>query len=70
MAPTVHLQEHDRVANHYGCQGNKECDPDGVGVAKDECEGGGARRGARGRDETNLEVQIDGWKESKKPGRK
>ena len=62
----VHLPEYDRVADHYGCQGNEECDPDGVGVAKDECDGGGARGWSRSRDKTNLEVEVDGWKKSKK----
>ena len=66
MATTVQFQQNDRVADHYGCQGNEKCDPDGVGMAKDECNGGGARGGARGRDKTDLELQVDGWKESEK----
>jgi hypothetical protein len=66
MATTVQLQEYYRVADHYGCHSNEECDPDCVGVAEDESEGGGARGGARGGDKTNLEVQVDGWKESEK----
>ena len=66
MASTVQLQEHDRVADHYGCHGDEECDPDRVGVGEDECEGGGARGGARSGDKTNLKIQVDGWKESEK----
>ena len=66
MATTIQLQEYDRVADHYGCHGDEEYDPDCVGVGEDECEGGGARGGARGGDKTNLKVQVDGWKESEK----
>ena len=66
MASTVQLQQYDRIADHDGCHGNEECDPDCVGVAEDECDGGGAGGGARGGVKTNLEVQVDGRKESKK----
>jgi len=31
-------------------------------MAEDECDGGGARGGARGGNKTNLEVQVDGWR--------
>ena len=66
MASTIQLQEYNRVADHYGCHGDEECDPDRVRVGEDKREGGGTRGRARGGDKTNLEVQVDGWKESEK----
>ena len=66
MTSTVQFQQNDKVADHYGCQGNEECDPDGVEMAEDECDGGGTRGRARGGDKTDLELQVDGWKESEK----
>ena len=62
MASTIQLQEYDRVADHYGCHGDEECDHDCVGMSVKR-EGPGRGEGG---DKTNLEVQVDGWKESEK----